>query len=103
MLQKTKNSMEKQKLPRKFFIKDEMVRAKNNKPLPGNESGVAPPLEINKNYKVKRIHLDSKGNQHLDVGLISKHNFIRSYETDEELPDGDKIHWCHPSRFDPVN
>lgn len=74
------------------------VICKNNKPLDGND--VAPPLKEDEDYPVKRIFLDKKGNQHLDVGLVSEYNFIRSYETEEELPDGDKIHWCHPSRFE---
>ncbi len=48
---------------------------------------------------VKEITLDRKGNQHLDVGVPSSVTFVRSWETKEELPNGDKIHWCHPSRF----
>lgn len=51
-------------------------------------------------YPVKGIVLDSAGNQHLDVGLKSDLNWVKSIETGEELPDGDKIHWCHPSRFE---
>lgn len=66
-------------------------------PLPGNS--IAPPLELNKEYPVLGITLDSKGNQHIDVGLVSRYNFITSFETREELPNGDAIHWCHPSRF----
>lgn len=69
----------------------------NDKPLPGNDC--APPLKIGEIKELVSIQLDSKGNKHLDVGLVSKLAFIRSYETKEQLKDGDKIHWCHPSRF----
>ena len=68
--------------------------------MEGNK--VAPPLELGKIYLVDRRTLDENGNEHLDVGLKSKYNYIRSWETKEELPDGDKIHWCHPSRFEKV-
>ena len=80
----------------KFEI-GQVVVALNNKPLEGNK--VAPPLELEKEYTVKNIILDKAGNQHLDVGLWSDYNWITSWETKEELRDGDKIHWCHPSRF----
>lgn len=69
----------------------------NVEPLKGNDK--APPLTLGETYKVKTIVLDKEGNQHLDVGLKSTLNFVTSYETKEELPDGNKIHWCHPSRF----
>ena len=65
--------------------------------LPGVE--VAPPLTLGKIYPIKAITLDKEGNQHLDVGLESVYNWITSHETGELLPDGDTIHWCHPSRF----
>ena len=73
------------------------VIAINNKPLAGRS--VAPKLEIDKEYEILSIVLDSKGNQHLNVGLPSELNYVTSFETSEELPDGVKIHWCHPSRF----
>lgn len=65
--------------------------------LPGNE--IKPKLEQQKEYRLKDIVLDKKGNLHFDVGLKSYHNYIRSYETGEELPNGNKIHWCHSLRF----
>lgn len=71
--------------------------AVNNKPLEGNDH--APALVLEQEYPVKGITIDSKGNQHLDVGLKSELNYVRSWDTKEDLPDGDKIHWCHPSRF----
>lgn len=64
--------------------------------LPGND--VAPPLELNKIYPLVSIIEDRKGNQHLNLGIESKYNYITSYETQEKLPDGDKIHYVHPSR-----
>jgi len=70
----------------------------NIEPLVGND--VAPPLELGKHYPVLNIIQDRKGNDHYDVGLVSKFNYITSFETGEELKDGHKIHWCHPSRFE---
>lgn len=72
------------------------IKCVNNSPLEGNN--IAPPL-IGKEYTVKEVILDSKGNSHLDVGLKSRYNFITSFETKEELPRGNYVHWCHPSRF----
>ncbi len=71
----------------------------NIDPLPGNK--IAPPLEMGKRYEIVSIVLDSKGNQHLNVGIASEVAFVTSYETKEELPQGDVIWWCHPSRFVP--
>jgi len=76
------------------------VKVINISPLDGNDK--APALELHKVYTVNQITLDSQGNQHLDVGLVSDLNYVRSWETKEELPEGDKIHWCHPSRFELV-
>jgi hypothetical protein len=61
---------------------------------------VAPPLELGKEYSLKEIITDEKGNHHFDVGLVSKYNWITSRETQETLERGNKIHWCHPSRFE---
>lgn len=72
----------------------------NNEPLEGNK--IAPPLEINKEYVVKNVVKDKGGNPHFDVGIASNVAYVTSYETKEELPDGDKVHWCHPSRFEKV-
>lgn len=79
------------------FKVGDVVIAKNNKALPGNDR--APALELEKEYPVIEVILDSKGNQHLDVGLPSNLNYVTSHETGEELPRGNEIHWCHPSRF----
>jgi len=79
-----------------FEINDN-VEVINNKPLKGNEH--CPKLTIGDKYQIKNIVLDKQGNQHLDIGLKSNLNFVTSYETKEELPQGHLIHWCHPSRF----
>lgn len=63
--------------------------------LPGKE--VCPELKQDEEYECKAVHLDSKGNAHIDVGLPLKINFVNSYATGEELPD--TTHWCHPNRF----
>lgn len=75
----------------------DQITCVNIRPLEGND--VAPPLVDGKTYPLLQIIKDSAGNEHFDVGLESKYNYIRSYETKEELPTADKIHWCHPSRF----
>lgn len=70
-----------------------------NNILPLHKKKIAPPLRSGSTYEVRKIFIDSKGNQHLDVGLASEYEYISSFETGEHLPDGDSIHWCHPSRF----
>lgn len=82
-----------------YEVDDEVVIT-NDAPLVGNE--VAPPVIIGDKYKIQHIVYDKKRNQHLDLGLKSQYNFIRSWETDEELPEGNKIHWVHPSRVELV-
>ena len=68
--------------------------------LPGKE--YAPNLKIGEEREIKDIVLDSAGNQHLDLGLKSNLNWIRSHETDEVLPRSTEVHWCHPSRVELV-
>tara|TARA_R110000803_G_scaffold78075_3_gene143112 strand:- start:1792 stop:2079 length:288 start_codon:yes stop_codon:yes gene_type:complete len=82
----------------KKFKKGDSVRVIIDKVL--GKNGHKPNLTIGEEKMVLGIILDSKGNYHLDVGLKSKLNWISSIETGEELLDGDKIHWCHPSRFE---
>lgn len=72
----------------RIFKEGEKVTPVYFNPLPGNK--VSPDIYKDDTYIVKSITLDSKGNQHLDVGVVSKYEFIRSYETGEELPDGKK-------------
>lgn len=74
----------------------DIVKIENDAPLSGNTE--APPVVIGDEYPIEHIVLDKKGNQHLDLGLKSELNFVTSWETGEQLPDGDKIHWVHPSR-----
>jgi hypothetical protein len=83
--------------PERNFTVGETVTCVYALPLPGNE--IAPKLELGKEYRLSEGIKDSKGNNHFNVGLGSWHNYIRSYETGEELPWGNQIHWCHPSRF----
>lgn len=80
----------------KFEI-GQIVTVINVQPLNGNT--IAPPLKLNKEYSIISIIEDNAGNQHINVGLSSMYNYITSWETKEELIDGDTIHWCHPSRF----
>jgi hypothetical protein len=80
-----------------IFEVGETIKAISILPMPGKDT--APNLELGRSYKVKGICLDRDGNQHLDVGIPSSLNFVKSHETGEELPEGTKIHWCHPSRF----
>lgn len=84
----------------KFEI-GQRIECVNSTPLRGND--VAPAVKVGKTYYIANIVEDSKGNQHLDVGLPSSVNYVRSFETKEELPKGNIIHWCHPSRFVIVN
>lgn len=79
-----------------IFKVGQTVKVINDAPLSGNT--VAPPVIIGDEYEIIHIITDKKGNQHLDLGIESKYEFIKSWETDEELPDGNKIHWVHPSR-----
>ena len=81
-----------------MFKIGDRVRVVKTHPLRGND--VAPTLKMGDEKEVLDICLDSKGYQHLDVGLKSSLNFVRSHETGEELERGKEIHWCHPSRFE---
>ena len=64
-------------------------------PLPGNDH--APKLKQDQEYVCIAVHIENRGFSHIDVGLPLELNFVRSFETGEELP-GD-VHWCHPNRF----
>lgn len=76
---------------------DNVLIADNVAPLDGNE--VSPPLEKGVSYQIVQKYTCECGQEHYDVGLESQYNFIRCYKCEEHLPNGDKIHWCHPSRF----
>lgn len=85
-----------------FKIGDTVV-CENAKPL--SKTGYGPDLIAGKQYEVKRIYTEySEGMggpeyQHLDVGLITDFEIIRSLDTGTPLPLKDNIGWCHPSRF----
>lgn len=79
------------------FEVNNIVTCINNKKLEGND--YAPPLKVDQDYTIQEIWVDRDGNQHLHVGLTSRVNFVRSYETKEVIPDSRLKWWCHPSRF----
>lgn len=70
----------------------------NNQPLEGND--VAPPLELGEEYQLSEIYTCECGQEHYNVELKSKYNYISCYNCKKELPAGGRIHWCHPSRFE---
>lgn len=76
----------------------DILIARNIEPLEGKT--IAPPLTKDAEYVVEDIYTCKCGSKHLDMGLKSLHNFITCFECGEELPHGDEIHWCHPSRFE---
>lgn len=79
-----------------FKVGDRLV-CMNADILPNNDYG--PALIEGDTYTVKEIYVDKDGYQHIDVGIKSAMNFIRCYETQEDLPRGDQIQWCHAGRF----
>lgn len=78
--------------------KDDNLTCRNDSPLPSNN--VAPPLKVGESYVAQDVITCSCGSKHVNVGLVSEYNYISCFECKAQLPDGDKIHWCHPSRFD---
>lgn len=81
--------------------KGSIVRCVNAQVMPGRKIG--PPLVLNQQYEVKEVLVDKQGYEHVDVGLLSEHNYITCFETGEELERGDRVHWCHKSRFEVVS
>jgi len=71
---------------------------KNDKPLKGNT--IAPPVKLDETYEAKQVITCSCGKKHIDVGLVSEFNWVSCNDCKEVLPESDKIHWCHPSRFE---
>ena len=67
-------------------------------PLQGND--VAPPLKLDGEYKLKQVQLCKCKKEHFDVGLESKYTYITCHSCKQELSRGDRIHWCHPGRFE---
>lgn len=76
----------------------------NVNPLEGND--VAPPLTLESEYHPVHVHqCPEPCNQvHFDVGLISKHNFVRCHNCQKVLPNSQigGQHWCHPTRFEKI-
>lgn len=70
----------------------------NNNRLAGNE--VKPPLVEKQKYILKGVFMCDCGQDHYDVGLESKFNYVSCYKCKKPIPGGDTIHWCHPSRFE---
>lgn len=81
------------------FTVGDTITCKQIGPLTGN--AVGPPLEMDKDYILLNIYLDSEGNAHFNIGLTSEYNYVRSYITEEHLPNSGKgdVHWCDPVRF----
>jgi hypothetical protein len=93
MQQKPRNLQE----PSKDLYKEgDTVEITDDQPLEGKD--VAPPVQVGKQYPVKGIILDRDGFQHLDLGLESKYSYVSSFETEEKLRDGHKIHWVSTRR-----
>lgn len=67
--------------------------------LPGNEA--KPAIKNGEEYECLGVFCDSKGNEHIDIGLDLRLNYVTSYATQEELPK--TTHWCHPNRFIVLN
>lgn len=73
------------------------VKVINKEPMPGNK--IAPELKIEQVVSLKQIYRCKCGEHHYDVGLISELEFVRCYKCKEVLPESDRVHWCHSSRF----
>lgn len=84
-----------------LFEKTTWVKATLVEPLKGNTIG--PPLLAGENYLIIDIYACRCGQQHIDVGLKSEYNYITCYTCQQMLPQGEKIHWCHPIRFEKTN
>lgn len=79
----------------KFKVGDSVICI-NEKPL--SKTGFGPELTLGKTYPVKKIYTEPAGFDHLDIGLITDFEVIRSLDTGVELPKTGAA-WCHPSRF----
>lgn len=75
----------------------QFLKAINVEPFPGKK--IAPPLVLGHVYMLEQDITCTCGEHHMHVGLRSDYNFITCHKCGEELPDGDKIHWAHSSRF----
>lgn len=68
-----------------------------------SKTGEGPALKPDQQYVIKaETTCACCGKQHLDVGLVSALAFVSCLDGGKKLENGDKIHWCHPSRFIPT-
>lgn len=82
------------------FVIGQRVRCINPHPFPKKDIG--PPLKYGETYIIKQIITTIGSHDHLDVGLVSDYTYISCLATEIKIPEGDKIHWCHPSRFEAI-
>lgn len=82
------------------FSTGQQVRVIFDKLLPGNSIG--PDIKNGDIYPVKGSYTCKCGELHLNIGLESELNSITCYKCRESLPLSDVIHYCHSSRFEPV-
>lgn len=69
----------------------------NDQVFEGNEIG--PDIKNGQGYSAGDVFTCGCGEQHVNIGLESKLNYVTCHKCREKLPDGDTIHWCHSSRF----
>lgn len=82
------------------FKKDDKLKAINIEPLEGND--IAPPLVEGETYTVTEVYVCKCGQDHVNVGLKSRYNWVNCYKCKTPIPTGDISHWCHPTRFEAV-
>jgi hypothetical protein len=82
------------------FIVGDKLKCINADRFPSKE--VAPPLKVGEIYELKEIITTVGHHDHLDVGLKSNYNYISCEKTGVQIPRGEFIHWCHPSRFEKI-
>lgn len=80
------------------FKKGEWVHVIKTEPLPGKD--IAPPLMIGEEKQIFSVYVCHCGQDHVNVGLMSRYNFVTCYNCDMDLPNSLHVHWCHPSRFE---
>ena len=79
---------------------DDRLKVINDDFLPGND--VKPPIKIGEEYICLGTYSCECGESHINIGLKSDYNYITCYKCQEELPQGDVVHWCHNSRFEVI-
>lgn len=80
----------------KSFSLFDTLRAENVEPFKGagrdgtTNKPIAPPLALGHEYKPLKAYVCNCGHNHVDVGLVSKFNYISCTNCGEKLPDGDR-------------